>query len=1108
MQLNFKKLLLTGTALVAVTSFGAQAQAATQTLAGNVEWANAGTKVVGAGDGTTAVAGDDAVLSTFNLTVTNDGTNDDGSANKNTFALGTVTATTGDFVITEGSANLNTVTIGSFTSDAGGDFSVTGVDGFTGGITATVTNGATIGGNLSVVNGETNAADAVSLSVGGALSVTGTTAVTGGAGAFANPASLTVGGNATFTGAVTVTGGADATAPATLTLNGATNAFTAGLTLTKGAAGAANLKLSGTTAQTVSGNIGGTGVVTIDNASGATFSGTVAADSIVIEKTAGSSSATFQNTVTAPITLGGDGAAGTNTVTFDTTTQGFTVTGAIAGTAGETNNIVVSGGKTLVQATASTVGLTNLTVSGTGTILDSNANLTVTNTTIGSGATLDVGAGNLTSAVANSGTLLLSGAGDVIGNVTGTGTLDVNETTAVNGNISQGSITVAEGKAFTVEGGASRTVTGDITLEDAASDGSDAQMVFDNGANTTTFTGNIKTQIDGEGVVSFNDDAGATLALVGDVGTSALKVGTFNVLGGAAQTLTTTGNLYVNNILVDDADTLQFLGTAAQIVSGAITGGIITVGNGTTTSDVTFGGAVGSAASATVSANAFARLNANFTTDGAYTNNGSTYVGVGSTLTAASLGGTGTLYINMLDDGDGVAENDGSDSGLVVSAGAVDTSTGNLVINYTGTTVAGTYAGIVTGGGGTALDATVTDNSFQYGTTVVLNGTNYDLTVTRTSLADIGTTGNNTALGTMLETIATTTDPQISQAINNIASQSTQEGANEVMESMTPTVDGGHMVAAANVTNNAFGQMGDRLALLRSGEQTGMAAGNGTMGHRLWAQGFGSKAQQDRRDGVDGYDADTYGGTIGLDTETISDNGVVGVAFSYANTEVDSKNANTTNSDVDSYQIAVYGDYDLDQTMWLNGMAAYAWNDVSTTRHNVGGIAGLNANGDFDANQYTVQAEVGRDYTYDSMTVAPSFLAHWTHYDPDGYTETGAGGLNQVVDQDSVDIFELGVGVDASWQYETASGMEFVPSLHAGYRYDLVGDEVEATARFTGAGAAFTTQGADPARSAFNVGGAMKLYTTDNWEFSANYDFNFKSDYDAHAGYLRAGVKF
>jgi hypothetical protein len=32
--------------------------------------------------------------------------------------------------------------------------------------------------------------------------------------------------------------------------------------------------------------------------------------------------------------------------------------------------------------------------------------------------------------------------------------------------------------------------------------------------------------------------------------------------------------------------------------------------------------------------------------------------------------------------------------------------------------------------------------------------------------------------------------------------------------------------------------------------------------------------------------------------------------------------------------------------------------------------------------------------------------------------------------------------------------------------------------------------------------------STQNWDFKADYNFEFKEDYDAHAGYLKAIYKF
>src|SRR5262249_42453021 len=147
-------------------------------------------------------------------------------------------------------------------------------------------------------------------------------------------------------------------------------------------------------------------------------------------------------------------------------------------------------------------------------------------------------------------------------------------------------------------------------------------------------------------------------------------------------------------------------------------------------------------------------------------------------------------------------------------------------------------------------------------------------------------------------------------------------------------------------------------------------------------------------------------------------------------------------------------------------------------------------------------------HKYGETTITPNVLMHWVHYDPDSYTETGAGGLSQRVDGDTMNIFELGIGVKAGWQHTNADGSKLTPQVRVGYRYDLIGDNVEATSSFTGGGAAFDTKGPDPAQSSFNLGGTLKYDANDSWEFTASYDLDAKEDYISNAGFVRAGYKF
>jgi len=106
------------------------------------------------------------------------------------------------------------------------------------------------------------------------------------------------------------------------------------------------------------------------------------------------------------------------------------------------------------------------------------------------------------------------------------------------------------------------------------------------------------------------------------------------------------------------------------------------------------------------------------------------------------------------------------------------------------------------------------------------------------------------------------------------------------------------------------------------------------------------------------------------------------------------------------------GTYQPTLDTYIDGMAAYGWNKNDTTRHNVGGVGGLTAHGSYNANQVTAQIEAGHNYTVDDTILTPNVLAHTVWYDPDCYTETGAGGAGLHVDGNSQSLFESGGGAE------------------------------------------------------------------------------------------------
>ena len=1008
------------------------------------------------------------------------------------------------------------------------------------------------------------------------------------------------------------------------------------------------LLLDGTTAQVVTGTIDGAaageGFIGVHNAAGVTFasdigttSNTLNSINVGLDGTAGVS-ATFQGDVaTANGIIIGDTENATTvdvvSVTFDTTGGATAVNGTVDANATDTANVIVSGGNVVTSDSDWGVGnaLNSVTLSGTGTGLTTGGDLTATTVTVGAGTTLTTG-GDVTGAVnlsgagtvalgdnfsitgavdntsgsAGVGTLTSASAGGntstVTGNVgatnalsaitlTGTGTFDFDGTVAattitsastgtldfaddVTGAVNlaaDATVLLADGADITgavnntsgADGAGNITIAGSSTISGAVGASNTLNVITVNGVGTSNFSstvsadditfggaatvnfaGNVTTTNDidfanNAGTVNFADnvnltgvivDSGGPAGTVNFAGTStvsgAITTADVNFNGGAGETVTLGGTVTSTNIDIDGAGTVQ----ANADLAGAVNFGADGTLNLADGSDVT--GAItattGGEGSVVFAANG--DMDA-FGTDGnelkVFTILGTgNVVGAGGAFEAAATNNidgntvnvTGTVdvdtaqVLNFDVTGATAAGQITATGAATVAADAVlaiDVSTGDAIANNQSFTLIDG-----TGGAGVAdLTTTITDNSFLLSFAQdTANDEDLVVVATVATTASGAATTNNTAVAGVFDAIGTSTDTQIAQIQQNIGAASTQDALNDVLEATLPTVDAGAIVSTVNVTNQSLNVIGTRLAEVRDEKVgTGMFAGNGMYGTQVWGQFFGNLADQDERDNVAGFEADTYGIAFGIDTADRLEGVTIGLAGSYASTEVDSDNINRTKTDIDSWQLAVYGDYELSDTAFLNAMVGYSYNDIESTRHDVGGISGLNANGDSDGNQYFARAELGNDYYMDELNGAiltPTALLNYIHVDQDGYTETGAGGASLVVNPDDLDILEIGLGLEASWKKQMADGGLLEPAVHIGYRYDVIGDDAAATSSFTGGGATFKTEGFDPAQSTFNAGFGATVYNTNNWEFTGGYDFEYKSDYTAHSGVVKATYKF
>jgi outer membrane autotransporter protein len=265
----------------------------------------------------------------------------------------------------------------------------------------------------------------------------------------------------------------------------------------------------------------------------------------------------------------------------------------------------------------------------------------------------------------------------------------------------------------------------------------------------------------------------------------------------------------------------------------------------------------------------------------------------------------------------------------------------------------------------------------------------------------------------------------------------------------------------------------------------------------MWMKPFASFGDQGVRKGIPGYDSDTYGIAVGADTR-INAHSVVGLSFSYADTDVDGKGAGRSRTDISSYQITAYADY-TEKDWYVEGLVGYAYNDMDSSRTITATSA--TAKGATDSNQFMVNLSAGMPQQIEPGTFfTPSVGLNFTHVTNNNYTETGAGVLNLTVNPEDITIAKVSLGGRLHTSVKSPDGT-LTPELRARVLYDMAGDDGSSTNTFTGGGAAFSVKGLDVVEFSTSVGAGV-AYTPSfdaGMSLSVNYDAELKDTFTGHA---------
>lgn len=268
----------------------------------------------------------------------------------------------------------------------------------------------------------------------------------------------------------------------------------------------------------------------------------------------------------------------------------------------------------------------------------------------------------------------------------------------------------------------------------------------------------------------------------------------------------------------------------------------------------------------------------------------------------------------------------------------------------------------------------------------------------------------------------------------------------------------------------------------------GRAGGTNLSSQRLWVKTLGNRVKQDAVDGVSGFKLDTDGLMVGTQTD-LNETTTLGFGLGYLNSNVDGQDfAVSHSSAIESVQLVSYGHVTLNSTGWkMNWQGDFTRSRVESER-NIS-FMGRIALAEYDGVASHLGVGISKAYQLNPQTtIRPMAALDWRRFKAGGYTETGAGALNLQVDEQTAHEAILKVGAQVQQQFTPKA--QWLASAALGY--DLRNQRNFVTARFTGGGVAFTTEGLPASRTLAELGMGILYKANDDLDVVAQYDLRLR----------------
>jgi outer membrane autotransporter protein len=263
----------------------------------------------------------------------------------------------------------------------------------------------------------------------------------------------------------------------------------------------------------------------------------------------------------------------------------------------------------------------------------------------------------------------------------------------------------------------------------------------------------------------------------------------------------------------------------------------------------------------------------------------------------------------------------------------------------------------------------------------------------------------------------------------------------------------------------------------------------------LWARGNFSFGEKEASAASPAFDADQWAFVGGLDYR-LSDSTVLGGALSYGSSSVDFAGADGS-LDTDSFAVSLYGSAYAAKNFYFDGIINVSNSSYDADRNisyvDGTGLVTADAKGDTDGMTLSGGVSMGYDFLAGGLTISPNVGVFYIDTTIDSFTESGAGGLNLLYDEQQFKSMTGNLGLRLTYAWNVSWGV-MLPHVRADYVREFEDDVDVFGVRFA----------ADPnAASTPPVLVATENPDQSYWRLAAGFSAQFKHGVSGYIEYQR-----